>query len=724
MIGPKTGFTVTLGKKLGTKNILVHHCLSHRNQLMVRNVLKEEDENGDLLFEMFLLLEKDLGMNYNFHRSSHKNYAHLKQYSRSVKAPVSRPPKIMPTRWATSSYRALKTSATSWPVWIPHLNGIVTSPKYNAKAKMKSKKIIQFLTDKHAMAALHYLLDILYAFKGMSQVSQRSGESIIGQKDLKTAILAALDTLLAEGGKWMNKFLQETVCDVNSILSSCGTLENFEKTLDVTWHGYPLKGYQRQEVEMVPVKDKKKNKKDANNEPNDESEDSEGIEENEENDDSGRKGKNMKRNQTKKKRRVVKWYKPVSTIREAHIQKLKDLVEAYWPENDLMEVSAALDQTKWPEEIEKVLENPTVMTGIKKWAKALKLDEEITEQQITDDFTQLIQTLKNDHDVKWCNHWQSSNTAFWSLLLMKGKLPQRLQKLAETILIIPYGSSDCERAFSLMNLLKPVQRASLSPETLNMLMTIRYRKEKTKDLDLNRLTNYYLLHHRECDIDISSTKTSSWLEMLKKDPNNDNDVESVSSGSSVCSWVSSASSCSIRSLPGEEESEESPKNDDHPYAFDRCAQKLIVRDPKTAIFAIVNTVTGKALTARKNKIQVHTWGSSNDQLWFLYGDHIISLSGKALQVNEELEMASLEHYDPMESKQIWTLQQKGKDFDHFIKSKYDNLKLDLLQNPLFRSSIDVGGRKRNIDAYTVAWKINYITNPSPTEESDNEMDDE
>merc|ERR1711860_96690 len=100
----------------------------------------------------------------------------------------------------------------------------------------------------------------------------------------------------------MNKFLQETVCDVNSILSSCGTLENFEKTLDVTWHGYPLKGYQRQEVEMVPVKDKKKNKKDANNEPNDESEDNEGI------DDSGRKGNNKKKNQTKKKRRVVKWY--------------------------------------------------------------------------------------------------------------------------------------------------------------------------------------------------------------------------------------------------------------------------------------------------------------------------------------------------------------------------------------------------------------------------------
>ena len=142
---------------------------------------------------------------------------------------------------------------------------------------------------------------------------------------------------------------------------------------------------------------------------------------------------------------VEKKYVPTSTFIEDYFDMLVKLIEHYFPNDDLMQVTSALHQANWPyDDVDKILETPSIMNGLRKWPKVMNLQDEIPD--MTEDIHHLIRVLKLK-STKWCEIHQSKPTHFWNLLLVKGLLTTNLQKLVERTITMPYGSSDAERAF-------------------------------------------------------------------------------------------------------------------------------------------------------------------------------------------------------------------------------------------------------------------------------------
>ena len=169
------GFTKNLRIRLGKEHLVVHHCLPHRIQLIVRNAITKSKKvpipnstKKKTVFEFpnGLHLEKDIDDLASFHRVSHKNMAHLKWICRTAGARVFRPPHIFPTRWVTSSYRATYSVYSHWPLLIKHLTTIRQDESYPIGQRHKAKLLLLFLTDRHALATMMYQMDMQYVFKG------------------------------------------------------------------------------------------------------------------------------------------------------------------------------------------------------------------------------------------------------------------------------------------------------------------------------------------------------------------------------------------------------------------------------------------------------------------------------------------------------------------------------------------------------------------------------
>ena len=181
----------------------------------------------------------------------------------------------------------------------------------------------------------------------------------------------------------------------------CRSLTHFEESVYVKWGNYQLSPY----VHFVSMNKKMKN------------------------------GKSKK---------VEKRYEKLTTFLRRYIQNIRQFVEHYMPEDELMVVVSALDQRKWPEDVESIASMPEIIDGFKNWPKIFQYDD-ISEEQMVLELNQFAKMLKED--INWCFRRLSSPTNFWNKLLIDGNLSDNMRKLIESTLTIPYGSADAERAF-------------------------------------------------------------------------------------------------------------------------------------------------------------------------------------------------------------------------------------------------------------------------------------
>ena len=136
------------------------------------------------------------------------------------------------------------------------------------------------------------------------------------------------------------------------------------------------------------------------------------------------------------KKENEKMYAPASSFMDDFFDTLVQLLEKYFPNDDLMKVAKALNQQRWPYDVNRIKKDPSIMDGLHKWPGVLGLQDEIPD--MSDDIDHLIYILK-DKRLKWCKRHQSNPTSFWNLLLVKGVLTPNLKKLVERTLTIPYG---------------------------------------------------------------------------------------------------------------------------------------------------------------------------------------------------------------------------------------------------------------------------------------------
>ena len=270
-----------------------------------------------------------------------------------------------------------------------------------------------------------------------------------------------------------------------------------------------------------------------------------------------------------------------------------------------------------------------------------------------------------------------------------------------------------------MNLLKSKDRAALSPETLNMLMTLKMQHDTVKTFDVNRVVFQYLLQHRSCDSDTGTRKNlrpdinepvntntagrphvTANSEVTETEEDDSSDAESVSSNESGCSC-----DCAEPTQPYE-----CAIPDDHSYGFNPDSERCISKPSDAMAFVIMNSHNRNAITEFKEGILTHTFDDNNmNQRWFMYESSIMSFTGKALQVGNIGEPVTLQTFNVNEQKQKWKLQRRGNDFDYELVSQHQDIRLDLIGDNLGGLHQVGGKRKANrYNAISQLWKINYL----------------
>ena len=389
----KGGFTKKLGERLhnGVNKLIAHGCLAHKQNLMIRNAMNKKGLNGHPMYYSVQFAELDVNAVATYHSQSHKVTGHLRNTcSRFEGVTFLMPRKIHKERWVGSSFLAYNVVDKMYPVLVRHVGEIIDDPCYSDASHESAADIDDYLHDKNAQVALYFTLDNQVVFKGMAEEFQKKGISIIGQKDQKVIVLAGLDKVKAGEGPYLQKYLAEAQCgiqaegtDINTFIQEhndpfvwtpCITLERYENALEVTYKGETL---------------------------------SEGV-----------------RRHTVKERRpdgsfdvVIKRYERLSSYKDSFINTIKELVEKWMPNDLLMEVASILDQTKWPNQIEKLLEMPDFVASFKKWPKVFNYP--ISDEEMQGELESLVRFLKSGK-MEWCFHKLSSPTNFWNEILLNG----------------------------------------------------------------------------------------------------------------------------------------------------------------------------------------------------------------------------------------------------------------------------------------------------------------
>jgi len=195
-------------------------------------------------------------------------------------------------------------------------------------------------------------------------------------------------------------------------------------------------------------------------------------------------------------------FSKLNEIRHTIIDRIKDEIENYFPEGNLKNFDILLPK-KWPWE-RGLLFDFYGITEIIELAKLFKIVEDGNERQIhqlAQDWKQLThQILKGEER---CSMQTANPRDFWPYYLQKKNIlwSEQMRKLIRTILVLPIGSADAERSFSIMNHIRTSRRSRLKPENLESLM--RVRMNGPKDLDTFRARDYadlwYKAGHKRSD---------------------------------------------------------------------------------------------------------------------------------------------------------------------------------------------------------------------------------
>lgn len=95
--------------------------------------------------------------------------------------------------------------------------------------------------------------------------------------------------------------------------------------------------------------------------------------------------------------------------------------------------------------------------------------------QLLKDWAVLLESIIESHDFCIFKNKNTETYTFWSHFLneMGIKWTEGTQELIHTILVLPIGSAEAERGFSIMNHVKSDRRNRLSPKVLEDIMRVR-----------------------------------------------------------------------------------------------------------------------------------------------------------------------------------------------------------------------------------------------------------
>ena len=695
MVGEDKGF-VTLLERAVAKPIIKVKCQAHRIETILKHAFKKF-ANGRKITSF-------LTNAHSFYSTSPKRKDDLRNYIRKHGADSFVPRMIQDTRWVASHYLAAKVIYLNYDTLLGHLKSLLTSPHFQKdKATLqRARYLISIMEQKHFLSSLALLLDVQHVFKGLSEIYQTKGRSIIGQLNKKTDVIKDVDTIQTQkGGEYITEVLTTTTCTVGRTTDFCKSLSNYENQV-VKKGATSLSDGEAYKVPLDPTDLEKTLKVVFPKE----------------------KALEVNVEVAAIVESTYDKYQPLSSFMDAYLNAVKSQIRQYFPHTELLKVMVALDQTLFPLNVERVLSNKEVRELWKKWPT---LFHGFTEEAktIDSDMEKVIHWLR-DHPDFWCANHQSQPDEFWSLVLREFKLmPVNLVRVLKATLSIPVAGADVERSFSVLTFQKTALRNQMSPELLDILMRIQMSKDTWDTFDANRATEHWTSNnHLVCDHKQNPTppRPSSGTRPSQRPgptPGQKSEMCKRRKEAAAAAAAAAAGQGTAERPSSEDESEmcNSMRDDvtrirkEHDYMICNPSVprfQLVDKKPRSDCFWIFNKKNGKALTAYGNEVGLWTWNSDDmdSQLWFWHGEYIVSRSTQmVLEADPNSEQrVSLNYYHPNVARQKWSKTAWIQTLDFEFISNYHNLRLDVLEN-LTENGATVGTAKPMTNSVTQRWKI-------------------
>ena len=661
MVSPDEGF-VTFLERAVEHPIIKVKCQAHRLETVLKHAYKKCDNCPGIT--------SFLHSAFSFYSASPKRKCDLRKYIRQHRGTNTfLPRKIVETRWVASHYLAAKVIYLNYDSLLGHFKSILTSHQFKKDKSTKNRVrwMISIMEQKHFLSSLALLLDVQHIFKGMSELYQTRGRSIIGQLNKKDDIISEIDEIKEQrGGTFMAEVLSLSTCTQNEITHPCTSLSEYEsQSVSVKKGEFPLMGLENVPLPIDDIAIDKVQVKFADD-----------------------LYANVELDSIVEV--ISDKFKPMSSYLDSYLDAVKAKVRSYFPHDRLLKIMVSLDQTIWPLHVERILSNGIVKDLWKQWPTLFGMTEEAL--TIESDMEKLVEWLK-EHPDFWCSNHMSQPDEFWSQILKQYKLmPVNLIRVLKATLAIPISGADVERSFSVLNFLKSKLRNQMSPELLDIVMRIKMSKETWDTFDATRATEHWTSNnHRVCDHKQNTPSQSRPSQRPAQRPTPAPIVEDER--------------CESMRL------EARRVNREHDYLVNHpSSSRLVDQKPISECFFIFNKKNGKALSAYGNEVVLWTWNSEHmdHQLWFWYGQHLVSRSTqKVLEANPASEQSvSLNYYYPTLPRQKWRKTAWLATLDFEFHSNYHNYKLDVLDKLTEDGSI-VGTAKPS-NSVTQRWKIEEV----------------
>ena len=399
MSGRQGGLIKKLEEYVGRSLIFVH-CMAHRLQLAVGRAWGTEGHFKD----MEILINSVHNFYYN---RGHKRKSHLEKTVETMSETFYRFKQIFKVRWIASEKKALENVLKSWKVLAVDLNEIAENKEseFNPNTAAEARGLFNKLTERHVLVYLNFIFDILTSLGLLSEKMQGTAGILPTLVPVIEGFRESMNTRKTVSGFSEVSFLKKVKCSDETETGeyhSCTTLQNYYTSATVKWD----------DIEF-PIKQRTRN----------------------------------------------------PDLREQRgelIQKLLTEFDKYFPRDQTIEFSI-FEPKKLPTSIFDV--DLYGIQEITELSSHLQLD-------IEESVNQWRSTLRSIVENEEFNKLrQSSALNFWSYYLAEKNTPwlPEVRKILQAVLIIPVGSADAERGFSILNHAKYDRRSLLQHKALDAL---------------------------------------------------------------------------------------------------------------------------------------------------------------------------------------------------------------------------------------------------------------
>ena len=206
MVASNKGFVNIFKRTINKPKMIGNKCMAHRLETILKHAYKD-CTNCEIVADCLKKI-------HSFYSKSPKRLDHYKKFCKDRGVTCYRPTKILPVRWVASHHLAAKIVYILFDTIIAHLEYILGSPLFSMDRTTKSiaRKILKIMKRSEFLSSLALQLDVQGAFKGLSELLQQKGKSILGVPSYRQKLLGQMEKIRIDQGTYMADMLRVAKC--------------------------------------------------------------------------------------------------------------------------------------------------------------------------------------------------------------------------------------------------------------------------------------------------------------------------------------------------------------------------------------------------------------------------------------------------------------------------------------------------------------------------------